>query len=73
MSKTVDELTDAKILEDYRPTPEEISLILAELRVSPHEEKRRNRYEMLKEEVYELRRGYGLVGSLLGLNPERVH
>ena len=35
MSKTVDELTDATILEDCRPTPEEISLILAELRVYP--------------------------------------
>ena len=53
MSKTADEIIDATIREDYHPTPEEIGLILAEL--SPHEEKWRDRYEMLKTEGYELR------------------
>lgn len=53
MSKSVDEIIDATLHDDYEATPEEIGLVLA--RLSPHEKKWRDRYLLLKAEGYELR------------------
>ena len=47
------EIVDATFRDNYVPIPEEMRLVLSTL--TPSEEKWRDRYEMLKEEGYELR------------------
>ena len=47
------DIVDATLRDDYEPTSEEVGLVLAAL--TPDEEKWKDRYEMLKEEGYELR------------------
>ena len=53
MSRSVMDIVDAALRNEYVATPEENALIFATL--SPDEEKWRDRHVMLKEEGYELR------------------